>query len=225
MQILFMIIMFFIAVLLKNNSIIDICWSLNFVLGTYISFLITLLINRQINLIQITLTFLISIWGFRLAYHIGRRNIGKGEDKRYAERFEHYVNCSELGNHYSELNNPAILEENWKKQESALKKGDEVVGSRVRALVRKNKVAPPFRKAEFDILFNRGIDRMGETIDFGEKQGVVKKSGSWYEYAGKKLGQGKEAAREFLWEHPKIAREIEEKIEKTLTTTQETKKK
>lgn len=84
----FMTIMFFIAVLLKNNSIIDICWSLNFVLGTYMSFLITIIRNKQVNLIQIILTVLISIWGFRLAYHIARRNIGKGEDKRYAERRE-----------------------------------------------------------------------------------------------------------------------------------------
>lgn len=84
----FMIIMFFIAVLLKNNSIIDICWSLNFILGTYMSFLITIIRHKQVNLIQIVLTVLISIWGFRLAYHIGRRNIGKGEDKRYAERRE-----------------------------------------------------------------------------------------------------------------------------------------
>ncbi|GMR19313.1 MAG: recombinase RecA [Patescibacteria group bacterium] len=97
-----------------------------------------------------------------------------------------------------------------------LKKGEEVVGSRVRAKVVKNKVAPPFRKAEFDILFNRGIDRMGEIIDFGEKQGVVKKSGSWYEYGGKKLGQGKETTREFLREHPKVAEEIESRVIKTL---------
>ncbi|NHJ33608.1 MAG: DUF1295 domain-containing protein [Asgard group archaeon] len=87
----FMTIMFFIAVLLKNNSIIDICWSLNFVLGVYISFLITSLRNHQFNLVQIIITGLISIWGFRLAYHIGRRNIGKGEDKRYAERRESWT--------------------------------------------------------------------------------------------------------------------------------------
>lgn len=106
-----------------------------------------------------------------------------------------------------------------------LKKGDEILGSRVRAKVVKNKVAPPFRKAEFDILFNRGIDRMGEVIDFGEKQGVIKKSGSWYEYAGKKLGQGKESAREFLREHPKISEEIEEKVMKPATISQSKKKK
>ncbi|MBK5113981.1 MAG: DUF1295 domain-containing protein [Candidatus Heimdallarchaeota archaeon] len=87
----FMIIMFFIAVLLKNNSIIDICWSLNFILGVYISFLITVFSHKQVNLIQIILTILISIWGFRLAYHVARRNIGKGEDKRYAERRESWT--------------------------------------------------------------------------------------------------------------------------------------
>ncbi|NIT04565.1 recombinase RecA [Candidatus Saccharibacteria bacterium] len=99
-----------------------------------------------------------------------------------------------------------------------IKRGEEILGSRVRAKVVKNKVAPPFRKAEFDIMFNQGVDRMGEIIDLGEAHGVVKKSGSWYEYGDKKLGQGKEAAREFLREHPKIAQEAEEKIRKSLET-------
>jgi steroid 5-alpha reductase family enzyme len=80
--------LFLIAVLLKDNGIIDIFWSFNFILGTYVAFMITILRNKQVNLIQIILTILISIWGFRLMYHIGRRNIGKGEDRRYAERRE-----------------------------------------------------------------------------------------------------------------------------------------
>ena len=84
----FMMIMFFISILVKNNSIVDICWSLNFILGVYISFLVTSLRNHQFNLVQIILTYLISIWGFRLAYHIARRNVGKGEDIRYQERRE-----------------------------------------------------------------------------------------------------------------------------------------
>ena len=97
-----------------------------------------------------------------------------------------------------------------------LKKGEEIIGSRIRAKVVKNKVAPPFRKAEFDIVFSRGIDRMGEIIDLGEKLGVVKKSGSWYEVArkgqSKKLGQGREAAREFLYKHPGLAETLEKDI-------------
>lgn len=95
-----------------------------------------------------------------------------------------------------------------------LKKGEEIVGSRVRAKVVKNKVAPPFRKAEFDIVFDRGIDWMGELITLGEREGLVKKSGSWYEYKEKKLGQGREAAKEYLRGHPKIAEEIEKRLSK-----------
>ncbi len=97
-----------------------------------------------------------------------------------------------------------------------LKRGEEILGSRIRVKVVKNKVAPPFRKAEFDIIFARGIDRMGEIIDIGENHDIVKKSGSWYEYGGKKIGQGRESVRDFLWEHPKVASEIEEKAKKAL---------
>ncbi len=84
----FMMIMFFVAVLVKNNSIIDICWSLNFILGAFISFLVTSLRNHQFNLVQIILTSLITIWGIRLSSHIAHRNLGKGEDIRYRERRE-----------------------------------------------------------------------------------------------------------------------------------------
>ena len=100
---------------------------------------------------------------------------------------------------------------------ATLKKGEEAVGSRVRAKVVKNKVAPPFRQAEFDIVFDRGIDRMGEVVDLGELRGVIAKSGSWYEYKGKKLGQGRDGSRDFLRENPKIAQDVEEEIRKKVT--------
>ncbi|HUT81866.1 MAG TPA: DUF1295 domain-containing protein [Candidatus Bathyarchaeia archaeon] len=80
--------MFFVAIIVKNNSIIDICWSLNFILATIISFIWTLAQNRVISIGQIVLTSLVLIWGLRLSYHIAKRNIGKGEDKRYKERRE-----------------------------------------------------------------------------------------------------------------------------------------
>lgn len=90
-----------------------------------------------------------------------------------------------------------------------IKKGEEVIGSRVRAKVVKNKVAPPFRQAEFDIIYSEGISRMGELLDLGERYGVIKKSGSWYEFESRKLGQGKEASKEFLKKNPKAAEKIE----------------
>lgn len=101
---------------------------------------------------------------------------------------------------------------------ATLKKGEEVVGSRVRVKVVKNKVAAPFRQAEFDIVFDRGIDRFGEVIDLGEAQGAITKSGSWYEYNGKKLGQGRDGSRDFLIEHPKVSEEIEGKIRNKVLT-------
>ncbi|MBK8337965.1 MAG: recombinase RecA [Sterolibacteriaceae bacterium] len=94
----------------------------------------------------------------------------------------------------------------------AIKKGDEVVGSETRVKVVKNKVAPPFRQAEFDILYGEGISREGEIVDMGVNHKLVDKSGAWYSYNGDRIGQGKDNAREFLREHPAIAREIENKI-------------
>jgi recombination protein RecA len=94
----------------------------------------------------------------------------------------------------------------------AIKKGDEVVGNETRVKVVKNKVAPPFKQAEFEILYGEGISREGEIIDLGVKCGIVDKSGAWYSYNGDRIGQGKENVRGFLKENPKIAREIEEKI-------------
>jgi len=94
----------------------------------------------------------------------------------------------------------------------AIKKGDEVVGNETRVKVVKNKVAPPFREAHFDILYGAGISREGEIIDLGVTHKFVDKSGAWYAYNGEKIGQGKDNAREYLRERPEIAREIENKI-------------
>src|SRR3954466_5714161 len=98
----------------------------------------------------------------------------------------------------------------------ALKNGEEVIGNQTRVKVVKNKVAPPFREAEFEILYGAGISRNGEVIDIGVAQGFVEKSGSWYSYNGERIGQGKENARTFLDQHPDIAREIEGRIREKL---------
>ena len=97
-----------------------------------------------------------------------------------------------------------------------LKDGNEPVGSRTRIKVVKNKLAAPFRSAEFDILFGTGISREGSLIDLGVEQGIVRKSGAWYTYEGDQLGQGKENARTFLHDNPDLANEIEKKIKEKL---------
>ena len=94
----------------------------------------------------------------------------------------------------------------------AIKKGDEVMGNETRVKVLKNKVAPPFKQAEFDILYNQGISREGEIITIGAKLGIVEKAGAWYSYDGNRIGQGKDNVRQFLKENPAIAQEIEAKI-------------
>ena len=94
----------------------------------------------------------------------------------------------------------------------AIKQGDEVIGSRTKVKIVKNKVAPPFREAEFDILYGTGISREGEIVDLGAEDGIVEKSGSWFSYEGERIGQGRENAKEFLREHPETANRIEEKI-------------
>src|ERR1700756_4446177 len=91
----------------------------------------------------------------------------------------------------------------------AIKKGEEVVGNETRVKVVKNKMAPPFREAHFEILYNEGISKLGELIDLGAEHGLVEKSGAWYAYRGDKIGQGKDNARSFLKEHPEVADEIE----------------
>ncbi|MET0532605.1 MAG: recombinase RecA [Steroidobacter sp.] len=98
----------------------------------------------------------------------------------------------------------------------AIKNGEEVVGNQTRVKVVKNKVAPPFREAEFEIMYGAGISRMGEIIDIGVLQGFVETSGSWYSYNGERIGQGKENARNFLEQHPDIARDIESRIREKL---------
>ena len=94
----------------------------------------------------------------------------------------------------------------------AIKKGEEVIGSETRVKVVKNKVAPPFRQAEFEILYGEGISRAGEIIEIGVLQNLVEKSGAWYSYKGKKIAQGKEGAREYMQQNPEVAAEIEQAI-------------
>ncbi|MBN1238096.1 MAG: recombinase RecA [Gammaproteobacteria bacterium] len=94
----------------------------------------------------------------------------------------------------------------------SIKKGDEVLGNETRVKVVKNKVAPPFRMTEFEILYGHGISREGEIIDLGVKENIIEKSGSWYSYNGDRIGQGKENVREFLVQNPDIAADIEAKL-------------
>ncbi len=94
----------------------------------------------------------------------------------------------------------------------ALKDKDEVVGNATRVKVVKNKVAPPFKVVEFDIMYGEGVSKAGELIDLGEKAGVVEKSGSWYSYDGTRIGQGRENAKNYLREHPEVANAIENKV-------------
>ena len=95
---------------------------------------------------------------------------------------------------------------------AAIKEGDEVTGNRARVKVVKNKVAPPFRQAEFDIIYNEGISREGDLIDIGVEEGIVEKSGSWYSYAGERIGQGREKARTFLKENPDMSARLAEEV-------------
>ena len=94
----------------------------------------------------------------------------------------------------------------------SIKQGSEIIGNRVRARVVKNKVAPPFRTAEFDIMFNQGISKMGDILDLGVSYDIVKKSGSFYSHGEIRLGQGRENAKEYLGQHPELAQEIESLI-------------
>ncbi|RZL47320.1 MAG: hypothetical protein EOP71_06585, partial [Variovorax sp.] len=97
-----------------------------------------------------------------------------------------------------------------------IKKGDEAIGNETKVKVVKNKVSPPFKTAEFDILFGEGISREGEIIDMGVTAKIVDKSGAWYAYMGEKIGQGRDNAREFLRENPALSREIENKVRESL---------
>lgn len=97
----------------------------------------------------------------------------------------------------------------------SIKDGQNVIGGRVKVKVVKNKVAPPFKHAEFDIMFNEGISRIGEMVDIGVEKGIIEKSGAWYSYSGNRIGQGRENAKEFLKNNPQVASEIETKIRST----------
>ena len=97
-----------------------------------------------------------------------------------------------------------------------LKDGDEALGNRTRVKVVKNKMAPPFKKAEFDIVFGEGISRVGEIIDLGVEYGVIGKSGSWFSYNDQKLAQGREAVKQLLKDNPELCDEIEAKLREAL---------
>jgi recombination protein RecA len=98
----------------------------------------------------------------------------------------------------------------------AIKKGDEIIGNETRVKVVKNKMAPPFRQAEFEILYGEGISREGELIDLGVKNGIVDKAGAWYSYKGDRIGQGKDNVRGFLKDNPEVAEDIEQQLRATL---------
>jgi recombination protein RecA len=101
----------------------------------------------------------------------------------------------------------------------AVKEGEEVIGSETRVKVVKNKVAPPFKQAEFQILYGSGINRMGEVVDYGVKLGLIDKAGAWYSYQGNKIGQGKNNVMKFLQENPAVAQELEQKVRAELLAT------
>jgi recombination protein RecA len=98
----------------------------------------------------------------------------------------------------------------------AVKEGEEVIGNETRVKVVKNKVAPPFRQTEFQILYGSGINRMGEILDLGVQQGIIEKSGAWYTYKEDRIGQGRKNAGDYLAEHPEMCREIELQIRTNL---------
>jgi recombination protein RecA len=103
-----------------------------------------------------------------------------------------------------------------------LKDGNDVVGNRTRVKVVKNKVAPPFKQAEFDILYGKGISREGSLLDMGVDTGIIRKAGAWYTYGDDQLGQGKENARAYLISNPELANELDEKIRVAMGLVEQT---
>ena len=102
-----------------------------------------------------------------------------------------------------------------------IKDGSDIVGNHVKAKIVKNKVAPPFRQVEFDLLFGQGISKMGEMVDIGVDAGIIKKSGSWFSYGETKLGQGREAVKQLLADNPELQEEIAAQIKEYLTREEE----
>jgi recombination protein RecA len=98
----------------------------------------------------------------------------------------------------------------------SLKENQETIGGKVRVKIVKNKVAPPFKQAEFDIYFNMGISRYGELVDLGVDHGIIEKTGAWYSYGGSRIGQGRENAKEYLKNNPEIAEAVQQKILETV---------
>jgi recombination protein RecA len=105
---------------------------------------------------------------------------------------------------------------------ASIKDGDAVVGGRTRVKVVKNKVAPPFREAEFDVMYGEGISKYGDLIDLGVEKRIIEKSGAWFAYGGERLGQGRENAKQFLRDNPDIARTIEDRVRRELGLTRDT---
>ena len=103
-----------------------------------------------------------------------------------------------------------------RKSGAPIKDGDEAIGNQVKVKIVKNKVAPPFRKAEFDILFGEGISKVGEIIDLGVEYGIIKKSGSWFSYGDTKLAQGRDATKQLIQDNPELIEELEAKIMEVL---------
>ncbi len=103
---------------------------------------------------------------------------------------------------------------------TTIKDGDQAIGNQVRVKVVKNKVAPPFRKAEFEIMFGEGISKYGELVDLGVEHSIIQKSGSWFSYEGSKLAQGRDATKQMLQDNPELCEEIENKIMAVLAEKQ-----
>ena len=107
------------------------------------------------------------------------------------------------------------------RRSSQIKEGEEIIGNRTKVKIVKNKVAPPFRKAEFDIMYGEGISKVGEILDLGVDLDIVKKSGSWFSYGETRLGQGRDAVKQIIADNEEMMLELEEKIKKALASEQE----